>query len=390
MPPAAAEAEDRAEAAPTSNLALGRAAFEAGDYAEAAALLWRATEADESVRADADVQILRARAVMLSGRPEAAIAVFARVAEEGTAGSTLAEALYWRGEAEMMLGREDAAQDSFRLALDAQPGHALAEERLIGLAPAARPRAMAQASPEPGLIRVAATAPRSRPQPAPESESEPAPAEDAETTPPSDAELDAAAEDFRQQAEEARETGDDAAEARALSELYLTQRATDEEIEGYTELVRQTGSDDIGRDAQIAQLAGIAHHDLAVALYDAVEAAGTESGRVEGRNLAVLRTNWATALLDSGDAEAALETANAAVDADDTYGNAFGVRSLAQRELGDLGRALEDAKKAYDLGATAPRVLALLNAAGFAVGPDQAQLQTEAEASEAALRGSSD
>ncbi len=112
------------------------------------------------------------------------------------------------------------------------------------------------------------------------------------------------------------------------------------------------------------------------------------AGEVSGNNLAILRTNIATALLSSGDAQGALDKANEAIDANEEYANAWGVRSLAKQELGDLGGALEDAKYAYDRGVQAPPVLALLNAAGFAVEvPPQPQDMAPPAGDPAPLRG---
>lgn len=355
-PPDAAP-EDRAEA--DSELEQGRAAFANGEYADAAALLWRASQADPAVRADIAVQIIRGRAVMLSGRPSAAVNVFNAVAEDAR-GADLADALYWRGEAEMLQGREGAALESFRLALDASSAHAQAEARLAELSPESAPVDVAEV-PEPEAV------PAPIPEPAPEDE--PAAL--------SEADAEEAAAMFREQAADRRADGDREGEAFALSELYLTQQATPEEIERYAELMEGATSKDVGRDAQIAQLAGYVHHDLAIALYRSVERAGL----IEGRNLAILRANLATAQLETGDAEGALETAELALETDEDYANAWAVRSLAKQELGDLGGALEDAKQAFDRGVTAPPVLALLNAAGLAVGVQSVQ-QTLVEAPE--------
>lgn len=423
----------------------GRAAFDMGDYAGAAQILWDATMADAAVRDDAQLQILRGRAVMRSGRPENAIRIFDLI---GGSAEAYADALYWRGEALMMMTEPGEAADSYREALRFNPDHALAQARLSSLppgistpvaveaplidsapvdviavestAPAVEapapevsapaslrpappeppemeetPAAAAEANPEqaaPETIQVAAAAPEPAPEPEPEPEPaiEPvqtaaapvrAPAESAEGELRSSAQQQAAmAAEGRAAAEEAHAAGDRAAEAFGLSRVYLSQLATDEEIERYAELTEGAVSADPARDFEIAQLASYAgfgaHNRLSAALYRAVEAAGG----LEGRNLAVLKANLGTVMLQAGDADAALAEAEAALAADETYANGWAVRSLAKQELGDLGGALEDAKQAYDRGVMSPPVLALLQAAGFAVNVPGA-------ADETALRG---
>ncbi|GEM_PF-7127932 len=108
----------------------GQAAFQTGNYAAAAQYLWDATMADEAVRDSAPLQTLRGRAVMRTGRPENAIRIFDLI---GGSAEDYADAMYWRGEALMMMTEPGEAADSFRLALQFDPDHVLAQQRLSGL-----------------------------------------------------------------------------------------------------------------------------------------------------------------------------------------------------------------------------------------------------------------
>ncbi len=453
---------------------LGRQAFNAGNFTEAARLLWDASLADPAVRDSAPLQTLRGRAVMRTGRPENAIRIFDLI---GGAPEDYADAMYWRGEALLMMTEPGEAADSFREALAFDPDHAAAQRRLselpagitapraveaplieaapteiIAAAPAAPARERgpedsapvpppaptqppaqlpAQSDGAPTVLRppppaapaapdieapeetrdeaqaeaarvtlAALETPAPEPEPdapGPEAPPAPAPAPDyvpepepgsvlVERTPQ---EAETAAATFRELAAERREAGNRAGEARALSELYLTQLATEDEIARYAALTGAAPSADIGRDFQIAFLAGIAHHrDLSLALYGAVE----EAGVLEPRQLAVLRANLATAQLEWGEPEDALATAETALEADEDYANAWAVRSLAKQEMGDMGGALTDAVRAYERGVTAPPVLALLQAAGFAVNvPPQAAAPPPANGNgDGGLRGSLD
>lgn len=121
----------------------GRLHFLLGNYDQAAADLWNATEANPALRENATLQIMRGRAVMEAGRPGDAVKVFDLV--QGRT-AMRARAAYWQGEAHRRAGNDDSAIAALETALELDPDYSLARIRLAELtAPEQGP---AEAEPE--------------------------------------------------------------------------------------------------------------------------------------------------------------------------------------------------------------------------------------------------
>lgn len=175
---------------------------------------------------------------------------------------------------------------------------------------------------------------------------------------------DAPVVDLRERISEARDAENTALELQTLRDLYIREAATPAEISRLAELTGLMTSQDAAADFRLARLAESARHTrLAAALYRGVD----QSGVFEGRNLAIVRGNLATQLRALGNYPAALEAAEAALQADESYANAWAVKGLILRDQGKAGEALPVMKKAYERGARAPELLDRLRQAGMAV-----------------------
>lgn len=108
----------------------GRLHFLLGNYDQAAADLWNATEANPALRGNATLQIMRGRAVMEAGRPGDAVKVFDLV--QGRT-ALRARAAYWQAEAYRRAGNDDSAIAALETALELDPDYSLARIRLAEL-----------------------------------------------------------------------------------------------------------------------------------------------------------------------------------------------------------------------------------------------------------------
>ena len=108
----------------------GRLHFLLGNYDQAAADLWNATEANPALRGNATLQIMRGRAVMEAGRPGDAVKVFDLV--QGRT-ALRARAAYWQAEAYRRAGNDDSAITALETALELDPDYSLARIRLAEL-----------------------------------------------------------------------------------------------------------------------------------------------------------------------------------------------------------------------------------------------------------------
>jgi outer membrane protein assembly factor BamD (BamD/ComL family) len=82
---------------------------------------------------------LRAEALRQAGRTEAAVAAYRSLNRPGATRAMRQNALYAAGLLEHNLGRDAEARQSFKQALAANPGGALAEEAMAGLMDLANP-----------------------------------------------------------------------------------------------------------------------------------------------------------------------------------------------------------------------------------------------------------
>ena len=129
----------------------GRLHFLLGNYDQAAADLWNATEANPALRGNATLQIMRGRAVMEAGRPGDAVKVFDLV--QGRT-AMRARAAYWQGEAHRRAGNDDSAIAALETALELDPDYSLARIRLAELtAPEETLEAEAEAESDPFGLR---------------------------------------------------------------------------------------------------------------------------------------------------------------------------------------------------------------------------------------------
>lgn len=458
----------------------GRLNFLLGNYSEAAADLWNATQADPALRANASLQIMRGRAVMQSGKPGDAVKVFngidGRDSEE-------AKAAFYAADAYSALGEDGQARAALERALELDPDYAAARVRLNVLGGAGEPEAPSAADAagnedQPGdavSMNNADREPSSTEEAMPldlqgpsadaqkgdeallglrgdadaemqaetddpvslsgieapaagqesgglladtedsgdfpretgaafegvdadavlaglededggedtdegtdeETAARPgsgggagADAEAAGARPASEpgdlreAASDAPVEALRQDIAAARAEGDTSEELDRLRDLYVREAATGEEIARFAELTGLTASGDPVRDFRLARLAEMARHTkLAAALYRGV----VQSGAFEGRNLAITYGNLATQLRVLGNYEQAVEAADAAIEADAEYGNAWAVKGLAMEDQGMTGEALPILKEAYERGARAPELVKRLRQAGMEV-----------------------
>jgi len=143
--------------------------------------------------------------------------------------------------------------------------------------------------------------------------------------------------------------------------IYMRQAAGPAEIARFAELVSLTETDDPARDFQIARLSErAAHTRLAAALYEGVE----RSNAVSGQDLAIVRTNLASQYMLMDQADLALAAAERAIEADESYGNAWAVKGFALSDLDQTVDGQQAMMRAYSLGSRSPELIRRLSVTG--------------------------